>query len=230
MNSSVVQQPSTIINMKLVRPQVSKCALISKYISVPPTWYSSMIWFLTYHSLGQFVIAALLSVAVAAPSNLGYSAEPQITIVSSSDVRNDDGSSKWRWVLLPSIPKPVLSKPCILWWISNWTDCGMFECLATPVRTVRPVTSPTPRKWSDTSRATPTKDLLTTSLPKDRKSRWPGPLMRTVSCPVEITCLLLPQSQLRSPPCCPLCPNWWTNTPNPPINLSIDDNSLLIVL
>jgi hypothetical protein len=45
----------------------------------------------------QFVIAALLAVAAAAPSS--YKPEykaPEITIVSQSDVRNLDGSGAWR--------------------------------------------------------------------------------------------------------------------------------------
>ena len=45
----------------------------------------------------QFIIAALLAVAAAAPSST-YPAypKPAITIVSQSDVRNADGSSQWR--------------------------------------------------------------------------------------------------------------------------------------
>merc|ERR1711911_144092 len=41
-----------------------------------------------------FVIAALLVVAAAKPSSPAYG-KPEITIVSQTDVRNDDGSSAW---------------------------------------------------------------------------------------------------------------------------------------
>merc|ERR1711922_89690 len=41
-----------------------------------------------------FVIAALLAVAAAKPSSPAYG-KPEITIVSQTDVRNDDGSSAW---------------------------------------------------------------------------------------------------------------------------------------
>ena len=42
----------------------------------------------------QFLIAALMAVAAAAPS--ATYEKPVITITSQSDVRNADGSSKWR--------------------------------------------------------------------------------------------------------------------------------------
>ncbi len=52
------------------------------------------------NSLLQFIIAALLAVAAAAPSSYSKDAytteKPMITIVSQSDVRNLDGSSQWR--------------------------------------------------------------------------------------------------------------------------------------
>lgn len=44
----------------------------------------------------QFVIAAILAVAVAAPSGSSYSGSA-ITITAQSDVRNGDGSSQWRY-------------------------------------------------------------------------------------------------------------------------------------
>jgi hypothetical protein len=53
---------------------------------------------LNFAFLFQFVIAALLAVAAAAPSS--YKPEykaPEITIVSQSDVRNVDGSGQWRY-------------------------------------------------------------------------------------------------------------------------------------
>ena len=53
--------------------------------------------FLISPSLLQFLIAAVLAVATAAPSSPAYPAAPAITIVQSSDVRNADGSSKWRY-------------------------------------------------------------------------------------------------------------------------------------
>ena len=41
------------------------------------------------------MIAALLAVAAAKPSSPAYG-KPEITIVSQTDVRNEDGSSAWR--------------------------------------------------------------------------------------------------------------------------------------
>ncbi|KAK4019021.1 pupal cuticle protein 20 isoform X3 [Daphnia magna] len=43
-----------------------------------------------------FVIAAILAVAVAAPSGSSYSGSA-ITITAQSDVRNGDGSSQWSY-------------------------------------------------------------------------------------------------------------------------------------
>ena len=92
-------------------------------------------------------------------------------------------------------------------------SCMMFA--ATPDLTERPAMKPTPRRWSATTLATPTKDRPTTSAPKDRRSPWHGLPMRTDSCPRATTCPPLPRSPLRSPPCCPLCPSWSTSTPTP---------------
>lgn len=46
----------------------------------------------------QFVIAALLAVAAAAPAGTPYAGykAPEIAIVAQSDVRNGDGSGAWR--------------------------------------------------------------------------------------------------------------------------------------
>ena len=124
-------------------------------------------------------------------------------------------------------PMEVCSVPIISWtvfpksfqffvWVLKGTNSDLLKCLATPDLMVRPAMNPTPRKWSHTNLATPTKENLTTSLPKDRRSLWPGPPMRTDSCPQETICPLLPPSRPRSPPCCPLCPNWpKSNTQNP---------------
>ncbi|XP_057370530.1 larval cuticle protein 65Ag1-like [Daphnia carinata] len=53
------------------------------------------------HFFLQFIIAALLAVAAAAPSSYSKDAytteKPVITIVSQSDVRNLDGSSQWSY-------------------------------------------------------------------------------------------------------------------------------------
>ncbi len=80
----------------------------------------------------QFVIAALLAVAAAAPSGTPYAGykAPEIAIVAQSDVRNGDGSGAWRWVLtaanIPLITMAHINLRNLI--------CGNFLLLFTYIR------------------------------------------------------------------------------------------------